>query len=198
MIKGSKMTIEQRKKLSIAHIGKSTWNKGMKGFRKGHEVLDETRKKISQSLLGHKGYNKGVKLNLNLGIINCEKCEKEIIKTGGMKKYCETCGEIKGIERHRRYEKRNPEKIILWRNKSARKQRDKFPVEIFARSQANIHTELKPFCEICKSTNNLQRHHWRYDKPLMVNTLCKECHTIQHVKNFNNSRFARKMEEISQ
>jgi len=57
---------------------------------------------------------------------------------------------------------------------------------------------LKDNCEICKSTNNLQRHHWRYDKPLLVNTLCKECHTIQHLKHFENSKYARKMEVIAQ
>jgi len=34
---------------------------------------------------------------------------------------------------------------------------------------------LKSSCEICGSEENLQKHHWRYDKPLLVNTLCKEC-----------------------
>ncbi len=38
-------------------------------------------------------------------------------------------------------------------------------------------------CGICKSTKNLQKHHWRYDKPLLVSTMCSECHTIQHIKN---------------
>jgi len=40
---------------------------------------------------------------------------------------------------------------------------------------------LKKKCEICGSINKLQRHHWNYDKPLLVNTLCQECHIIQHV-----------------
>ena len=38
-------------------------------------------------------------------------------------------------------------------------------------------------CGICKSKDNLQKHHWRYDKPLLVSTMCSECHTIQHIKN---------------
>ena len=59
-----------------------------------------------------------------------------------------------------------------------------------ARWTTKDNIKLKPNCEICNSTNDLQRHHWRYDKPLMVNTLCKECHTIQHVKNFNKSKYA--------
>jgi hypothetical protein len=49
---------------------------------------------------------------------------------------------------------------------------------------ADYHVELKPSCEICGSTKELERHHWRYDKPLLVNTLCRTCHKIQHVKNF--------------
>jgi len=46
--------------------------------------------------------------------------------------------------------------------------------------------EKKPYCEICKSTGSLEKHHWRYDKPLLINTLCKECHTIQHIKKRRN------------
>jgi hypothetical protein len=49
---------------------------------------------------------------------------------------------------------------------------------------ANYYIELKPACEICGETEGLERHHWRYDKPLLVNTLCRTCHKIQHVKNF--------------
>jgi hypothetical protein len=59
-----------------------------------------------------------------------------------------------------------------------------------AQGTARYFVELKPCCEICGSTINLQRHHWNYNKPLLVNTLCKECHDIQHVKNFYESRFA--------
>jgi len=38
-------------------------------------------------------------------------------------------------------------------------------------------------CDICKTKNNLQKHHWRYDKPMLVNTLCSYCHNVQHMKN---------------
>ena len=44
----------------------------------------------------------------------------------------------------------------------------------------------KSACEICGSKENLEKHHWRYDKPLMVNTLCRTCHTIQHIKHFDS------------
>jgi len=64
-----------------------------------------------------------------------------------------------------------------------------FKIKRRAKHKAQYHIPLKDNCEICKSTKNLQRHHWNYDKPLMVNTLCKKCHNIQHVKNFYSSKF---------
>jgi len=147
------------------------------------------RNELGQFIAGHTSILKGKKINTNLGIINCSKCEKEIIKTGGMKKYCDKCRKIVDVEKVRKYEGKNPKKMREWQKTNAKNQRDKFPKKIFARSQANIHIELKPCCEICKSTNNLQRHHWNYDKPLLVNTLCSTCHQIQHVKQFNKSCF---------
>jgi ribosome-binding protein aMBF1 (putative translation factor) len=50
---------------------------------------------------------------------------------------------------------------------------------------------IKMNCEICGSKKNLQKHHWNYEKPLLVNTLCQTCHEIQHVKNFSQSKFVR-------
>jgi hypothetical protein len=50
---------------------------------------------------------------------------------------------------------------------------------------ADHYVPLKDYCELCKTKiGPFERHHWRYDKPLMVNTLCRTCHKIQHVKNF--------------
>jgi hypothetical protein len=39
---------------------------------------------------------------------------------------------------------------------------------------------LKSSCQICGSKKNLQRHHWNYSKPNLVNTLCINCHNAQH------------------
>lgn len=41
-------------------------------------------------------------------------------------------------------------------------------------------------CGICKTKDNLERHHWNYNKPYKnnFNTLCKTCHAIQHIKHF--------------
>ena len=35
-----------------------------------------------------------------------------------------------------------------------------------------------------ENREKLEVHHWRYDKPELVNTLCRTCHKIQHVKDF--------------
>lgn len=53
-----------------------------------------------------------------------------------------------------------------------------------ARRNAVKRIPIHSDCDICQSTQNLQRHHWRYDKPLLVNTLCSTCHGIQHQKFF--------------
>lgn len=45
--------------------------------------------------------------------------------------------------------------------------------------------------EYSRQTIYRWNHHWRYDKPLLVNTLCLDCHTIQHVNNFERWQEAR-------
>jgi hypothetical protein len=49
-----------------------------------------------------------------------------------------------------------------------------------------VRTTNRMYCEICGKNNKLEKHHWRYDKPLLVNTLCKGCHAIQHIKKRRN------------
>lgn len=66
---------------------------------------------------------------------------------------------------------------IRFRNKLSRLSN---PIESKARNLAQKKIKLKDSCEICYSKEKLERHHWRYDKPLLVNTLCKSCHLVQH------------------
>ncbi len=83
--------------------------------------------------------------------------------------------------------KKNPEKIKI----KCLKERTNRKVEVKARQMAYQKLNKEEKGEICKDTQNLENHHWRYDKPLLVNTLCKTCHKIQHIKNFdrwNNSQ----------
>jgi hypothetical protein len=58
-----------------------------------------------------------------------------------------------------------------------------------ARTIAHI-IPLKCQCEICGSTTRLERHHWRYDNAILINTLCRNCHEIQHIKNFYTSKWS--------
>lgn len=59
------MTQETKNKISISKKGSIPWNKGLKGWNKGHIVSPSTRRKIglanSISLLGHIPWNKGKK-----------------------------------------------------------------------------------------------------------------------------------------
>lgn len=55
--------------------------------------------------------------------------------------------------------------------------------KIRAQDRARRHTELGSECEICRSTENLERHHPDYSKPLEVITLCHQCHMNQHVES---------------
>lgn len=78
-------------------------------------------------------------------------------------------------KRSQEYAKKNPE----IKRKNIDKDRLKNPERWKARKLAK-QIPLKESCEICHSKNKLERHHWRYDKPLLVATLCKDCHTAQH------------------
>ena len=101
----------------------------------------------------------------------------------------------KTITQGRIYQQNNREKVKVWTKKHFLKNKNKIyednkkyrlnnPEKIKANNKARYFVSLKPTCEICGSVNDLQRHHWRYDKPLIVNTLCRSCHSIQHIKHF--------------
>ena len=65
------------------------------------------------------------------------------------------------------------------------RERRKYP-EVKIKLRARELARSVPFgeeCGICKSKENLQKHHWRYDKPFLVSTMCSYCHTVQHIKN---------------
>lgn len=46
---------------------------------------------------------------------------------------------------------------------------------------AQRHTVLDNECVFCGSTENLERHHPDYDKPLEFLTFCRKCHRQLHV-----------------
>lgn len=103
----------------------------------------------------------------------------------------------KHAEYMRDYLRRNPEKyenMKLSMKKYVENNRQKIRdikakyrkthvLELRARKKANKYMELKEKCEICGDVKNLQFHHWRYDKPKLVNTLCGFCHGVQHSRS---------------
>ena len=53
----------------------------------------------------------------------------------------------------------------------------KYPQRVKARKKARRETSLESKCAICGTSENLQRHHPDYNKPLEVKTLCRSCHS---------------------
>lgn len=125
----------------------------------------------------------------------CELCGKITVARTSRKRFCKDCK----IQNHREWRKewlKDPDNLQKHRDglKIARakypetKQENqkryikKHPKKIMAQKQAQK-IPLKKECGICKTSERLERHHWRYDKPFLVSTLCKDCHTIQHIKH---------------
>ena len=62
-----------------------------------------------------------------------------------------------------------------------KQRRKEFPIEYKARQTAKRMISIKgQKCSICGVTKNIERHHPDYSKPLEVQFLCHECHTIFH------------------
>lgn len=81
----------------------------------------------------------------------------------------------------RLYYQNNKEKLARLQRERAKERKD----IVKAHNFTTFHYEKKECCEICGSNDEvLEAHHWRYDKPELVNTLCRTCHKIQHVENF--------------
>jgi len=94
----------------------------------------------------------------------------------------------KARERKDKWIEKNQQKNKQVKNEWQKNYYKKNPKVVNAQNIAK-QIPLKENCEICKSTKNLQRHHWNYDKPLLVNTLCSTCHKIQHIKHFETNKF---------
>lgn len=126
----------------------------------------------------------------------CSECGETFKPNTNIAKYCSlTCQNINRRKRksewirkyNLEYSRKNPIKTKEWKSKYSKKWIMENPERYNAGIKARNKTKLKDSCEICSSRNNLERHHWDYKKPLSVNTLCKSCHKIQHIKEFNKS-----------
>lgn len=82
----------------------------------------------------------------------------------------------KRLLHERKVRQDNPEKARDYWRKYYQRNRKK----VLARDISKREVPLGNRCEICGSTENLERHHIDYDKPELVVTLCRECHMKIH------------------
>ncbi len=120
----------------------------------------------------------------NINKIRCDSCQnihhKKNMSINHKKRYVDEKYREKVQEYNNKWRDDNRKKVY---NKD--KERRKSPgtiIKLRARELARS-ILMDRECDICESKENLQKHHWRYDKPMLVNTLCSYCHTIQHIKN---------------
>lgn len=138
----------------------------------------------------------------------CIKCKNSMIVRTSTQLYCKPCQKIYHAEKSKEFysikehRKRRYLPNLIWRRNNLekkafnqRKYSKNHPEVIFAHNLIKRNKILPDkSCNICDSTEKLQLHHWNYSKPLLVSTLCINCHMIQHVKNFKNSYFGREIQ----
>ena len=89
----------------------------------------------------------------------------------------------KNADRQRKRYQENPEPILKSTVKWAKKNPEKFrAICNFNYHKKNGNVKLGSKCEICSTTKNLVGHHFDYQKPLEVTTLCHHCHLTFHSK----------------
>jgi hypothetical protein len=82
-------------------------------------------------------------------------------------------------EMHRRYYEKHREQILA----KSKLYRQLHPQIRKAQKKADYYVPLGQKCELCGSTQNLERHHPDYSNPLKIVTLCIKCHKKIHRAN---------------
>ena len=85
--------------------------------------------------------------------------------------------EKKSFKEYQRKYRKNHLKVYSERQK---KYSETHPKVIKAQNYAKYHCETSSDCEVCGSTENLERHHPDYSEPLMIMTVCRKCHNHIH------------------
>jgi hypothetical protein len=146
--------------------------------RKKLDISDEERKKRSYEY--HKKWTENNKEKMNKYRNNWIENNKD--KNIQSKKEWEK----RNYNERKEYSKLHRLKILPYRRIKQKEYSIKYPEKVKAHHIARV-IPLKESCEICGSKDNLEKHHWNYNKPLLVNTLCVVCHKIQHIKHFKDS-----------
>lgn len=132
----------------------------------------------------------------------CRNCGKTAISIGDLEAFVpynrgflgrdNLCKECKRKQSRQRYYE-NPEPFNARAREFQEKHADKksaghkryvkeFPEKIQAEKKAQLNIKIDKPCVVCGSTENLQRHHPDYSKPLEVVILCPACHGKIHRK----------------
>jgi len=90
---------------------------------------------------------------------------------------------INHYSRQRRFREKHPNYDKEWQREHPEFHREyqktyaqRHPEIIKAQDLAKYHIPLGLKCKSCGSTENLERHHPDYSKPLEIITLCRICH----------------------
>lgn len=94
------------------------------------------------------------------------------------------------LEYHRQHYRKNRERILARKRKHRQEHHDEIlqkQKEYRERNKIKIRAHnlassipLGHQCSLCGSTENLERHHPDYSKPLEIVTLCESCHRRIH------------------
>ncbi len=88
----------------------------------------------------------------------------------------------KNREKVRQYSKNyrtnHPENFARSHAKHQKANLEKFRAKVYAERYAKLGEK----CEVCSTTERLERHHPDYSKPLEIMTLCHRCHRGIHAK----------------
>lgn len=76
----------------------------------------------------------------------------------------------------REWRKKNSKKVLI----SNREYYKNNKLKVLAQRKAQYYTKLGSKCSFCIETENLERHHSDYNKPLEIITVCQSCHYKIH------------------
>jgi hypothetical protein len=145
---------------------------------------EERKKKISNSMKGKskpKEYSERMSLRNKINNPMSHLATIEKMRETKLRKFKD--GTFKPFMLNKHHSKQTKGKISKFQEEKwdgKRLSKEEKRIRENARNMAEKNVPLKDNCEICNSTEKLQRHHWRYDKPLLVNTICSYCHDVQH------------------
>jgi hypothetical protein len=199
-LQGKKFSEEHKKNISLSLKGRISARKGIIMSEEQKKKISETKKerfRLGINVHPFLGKKLTMKHKEKIRIANLGKKQSELTKLKHREAMlvrirklpevrCLSCGEnFKPKVFNQKYHN------TCWNrlNNSKKSKKEIASGKYDIRALAKRSIPLREKCDICQGKNNLQRHHWRYDKPLLVNTLCKTCHDIQHTKDFYGSKF---------